>query len=490
VSKGRILFLPANNNALVDARVLRYVKTAGDLGYEAIALGSEHWEEPSEHDVPGGRVIIRKVNHRMGGRGLAERFKAIFRAAAPYSVWANPVAAKAFAAFMTRQARDPHASRPVRVGRLAHALALRATLKVRGALPAKPDTSVSYLNAEADEKGRGRLLAFYRTFPLAARWRIAAPQRIDDEVDLGPVIDQLEPDLIHVHDVYLLGVAVAAATRAAAKGRQVHLVYDAREYVPGLGAINPRLTAAHANLEKEYIDRYERIVTVSDSLADLLMARHHLEQRPDIVLNAPVVAPRLPETPDIRQAAAVPDGVPLLLYGGGVNAGRGVQTAIESLVHLPGFHLAVVIREIEWWPEELADFAVDLGVADRLHLVPFVPHDQVVHYFESADLGLSPLLHVINHDVALTNKFCEYLLAGLPIVTSDTPEQAGLVTSLGLGTVFKAGDAADLARAVQAAWADLPRLKARIKDDAALQHRFSWEAQVPVLERIYADLLG
>jgi glycosyltransferase involved in cell wall biosynthesis len=45
-----------------------------------------------------------------------------------------------------------------------------------------------------------------------------------------------------------------------------------------------------------------------------------------------------------------------------------------------------------------------------------------------------------NHDIAVTNKFCEYLAAGLPIVTSDTLARATLVRELGLGVVYTAGD--------------------------------------------------
>jgi glycosyltransferase involved in cell wall biosynthesis len=131
-----------------------------------------------------------------------------------------------------------------------------------------------------------------------------------------------------------------------------------------------------------------------------------------------------------------------------------------------------------------------LGVADRVHTVPFVPHDQVTRYFESADVGVSPLLHVVNHDVALTNKFCEYLEAGLPVVTSDTPEQAGLVGDLDLGAVYTAGDAKDLARALRETLARRETLHDRIVGDKELLYRFSWDAQIPVLKTMYEEVLA
>ncbi|MDR2372790.1 MAG: glycosyltransferase family 4 protein [Bifidobacteriaceae bacterium] len=491
MTAARIVFLSANNNALDDARLLRQVDAAGQFGHQAIAIGTKSWGEDEEHTVPGGRVIVKRLSARFGGRGVTARLAALGRALAPYGLKASPGEARALAAFLARDAAQGGGSPAARLARRTHSLAIRALVKARqtarrrgGADRAGP----AYGQAERRERDRARALAFYRRCPAAARWRIVTPEHIDEELAIGPLLDRLAPDIIHVHDVYLMGVAAAAQARARAQGRRVQLVYDAREFVRGLAVTPPRRVAAQANLEREFIGRFERVITVSESLADLLVAEHRLTRRPDLILNAPVVSPRRPGTPDIREAAGVPAEAPLMIYGGGVNPARGVQTAIAALADLPAAHLAVVIRHTRWMPHELLELARGRGVADRLHLVPFVDHDQVAAYFESADLGLSPLLHTINHDVALTNKFCEYLQAGLPIVTSDTPEQARLVTELDLGAVHRAGDAADLARAAAETFDRLAELKARIAGDSELRHRFSWAAQVPVLERVYREV--
>jgi glycosyltransferase involved in cell wall biosynthesis len=495
VTSARIVYLSANNNALDDARLLRQVSAAGELGHETVAIGTKFWGEDEQHPVPGGRVIVKRLPRRLDGRGIGGRLAALRDAFAPFSFKASPNTARALAAFLAKDAASGGGPALLRMWRKLHSKAIAGTVKARRAsrqLPSGRRTTAggSYAHAAERERARARWMAFYRWFPAAARWRVVAPDRIEEELAIGPLVDQLAPDIIHVHDVYLMGVAARAQSRARAAGRQVHLVYDAREFVPGLASTSPRQVAAHVNLEREFIDRFERVITVSDSLADLLVAHHRLRSRPDLVLNAPLVAERRPDTPAIREAAHVPAEAPLLVYGGGINPARGIQTAIAALPALPEAHLAVVIRRIEWMPSELLELARRLGVEDRLHLVPFVDHDQVVHYFGSADVGLSPLFHAINHDVALTNKFCEYLAAGLPVVTSDTPEQARLVSELGLGAVHKADDPADLARAVRDVLGRLDTLKARIVSDAALQRRFTWEGQLPVLERAYREVLG
>lgn len=60
----------------------------------------------------------------------------------------------------------------------------------------------------------------------------------------------------------------------------------------------------------------------------------------------------------------------------------------------------------------------------------------------------STLVRAPNYDIAAANKFCEYIAAGLPIVTSDTPAQADLVNTLSLGAVYRAGDTKDFVRAI------------------------------------------
>ncbi|HEV7707209.1 MAG TPA: glycosyltransferase family 4 protein, partial [Asanoa sp.] len=125
-----------------------------------------------------------------------------------------------------------------------------------------------------------------------AAWRRLEPALWDYEDVFGPVVDQLEPDLIHAHDFRMVGVGARAKVRAAASGRQVKLVWDAHEFLPG---IKPRRDdahwlPAHVAHEREYAPFADAVVTVSDGLAELLRVEHGLAGLPTVVLNAPVAA--------------------------------------------------------------------------------------------------------------------------------------------------------------------------------------------------------
>ena len=86
---------------------------------------------------------------------------------------------------------------------------------------------------------------------VAAAWRRVHPDIDDIELAYGPVIDALQPDLIHAHDVEMMPVAARAVARARAQGRVVPWIYDAHEWVVGLSRYagrTPRRIAAWAYL--------------------------------------------------------------------------------------------------------------------------------------------------------------------------------------------------------------------------------------------------
>lgn len=470
----------AGNDVLSDARVLKYAAAAEELGFDVVAIGVTRQGGGGETRVGGARVVVVGTATTLRDR-LAAKWRQV-RVVARWS-FADADAVRAARGQVARWSTTAAGKRGWRRAVLAAlAGAGRAWLRLRGR-PGRRAPEV----AESPEERAARVAALMAD--PRAHWSRALPVLHRDEAAIGPLLDELAPDVVHVHDVFLLGVGYRAVERARAAGRSPRLVYDAHEYVRGLSYLPARTVAAYATLERDHIRHADAVVTVSEPLAELLERDHDLPRRPTVVLNAPMVVPGEREVPTLRQVTGVAEPTPLLVYGGGVNAARGVDTAVRALAALPDAHLVVVTNRVNYVVRALLELAEDLGVADRVHLADYVAAHDVPRYFADASVGLSTLLHSPNHDVALTNKFCEYLQAGLPIVTSDTPAQARLVTELDLGAVYPAGDADALAEAVRAVLADRDRLRARISGDAELRHRFSWAAQVEVLRGLYTGLL-
>jgi glycosyltransferase involved in cell wall biosynthesis len=312
-------------------------------------------------------------------------------------------------------------------------------------------------------------------------WRRLEPGLWNYEKAFGPVIDELKPDLLYANDFRMLGVGARAKQRHGAK-----LIWDAHEFLPG---IKPRRDnaywlPAHCAHEREYASHADAVVTVSETLADLLRQEHNLAAQPTVVLNAPDMTPaEAAEVPDIRELCGIGKDTPLIVYSGSVAVQRGLDTVVDALPKLDGVHLAIVVGDPD------APHIRELtGRNDRVHAVPYVPFWQVVAFLSAADAGVIPIHHWPNHELALITKFFEYSHARLPIVVSDVKTMAAMVRRTGQGEVFRAKDVDDFAAATRKVLAAPQRYRAAYDALDSPVGEWTWSAQAAKLEALYRTL--
>jgi glycosyltransferase involved in cell wall biosynthesis len=328
---------------------------------------------------------------------------------------------------------------------------------------------------------------------VGARWRVILPEVHDLELAFGPVLDDLGPDVIHAHDMHVVGVAADACARARLRGQPMQWIYDAHEYVAGLsqyGGRTRRIIAAWADLEQEYVRAASHIVTVSPAISDALVERYALRTPPAVVLNTPVSDPVGPDLPSVRATMGLAAEIPLVVYSGVVTQARGVHTAIEAMAMLPMAHLVIVCvpHNDTWAVRQMRPLVAKFRVAGRVHFINPVPSGSVVEFLRSSDVGLVPGLHFPSHEMSLTNKMFEYMNAGVPVVVSDCRTQAEFVRAHGIGEVFPAGNVAALAGAIRKVLDDHPRY-ATAAADRELLDRYSWRRQEEVLRGVYCQVM-
>ncbi|GGJ85803.1 hypothetical protein GCM10010123_14290 [Pilimelia anulata] len=487
-ARGRIVML-VHKDITNDSRVQKIAMSAADAGWEVHLIGRASRSRTEQ--LGGARVqILRNTGAYGAPRQAYHRSWLRYPLAYPpngveeyrkewIAGWAASLAERRVDAGLA--GREP--STRLRGEQFAHRVS-RRWVRLRSELLAK---------ARAPRRHAGPLDRGYAVVTRAVQgrrsWRQLDPTLWNYELSYGPVIDRLQPDLIHAHDFRMLGVGARAALRARLKGRDVKLVWDAHEFLPGIRpwVDNVRWKRANMDHEREYGGYADAVVTVSDTLAEMLQREHDLPQRPTVILNAPATADAA-DTPGLRTLCGLDPATPLVVYSGGAAEQRGLRTMVEAMPHLPDVHTAFVVNvPTSAYVTELRELADRLGVADRLHVHPFVRHDEVVRFLGSADVGVIPLHHYPNHEIALITKFFEYSQARLPIVVSDVRTMAEQVRSSGQGEVFRARDTADYARAVRAVLDDPARYRAAYDSD--LLSHWTWEAQAKLLDALYSRLL-
>lgn len=511
-SAGRRVVMLVANAVAGDSRVQKTAWSMAAAGWDVVLLGRAPGAQAVEYRLGAARVLLVPVGDAVSGyqrgrsgpvAGSVARRAAYRAARARLAAWdrQDRRITREWTGGSSRRTRPGRPTAPAHAGPdvpdrhpsprrwlAAHPAADRLLVPLgSGRVAGPPRTALTLL---AGLLGRG------------GGWRALHPRFRDLELAFAPVIEMLEPDLIHAHDHHTVGVGARAAARLSAAGRRVRWVYDAHEYLAGVDVPRPGDLRARMRrrmllgLEREFAGRADAVVTVSEPIARRLRADHRLRRDPLVVLNAPVVRSvgrGAARVPDVRRAAGLASSEPLLLYSGGLAERRGVDTVVGALPDLPGVHLVCVARRDDPDAARITALARRLAVRGRVHLVDYVTPDLVVPYIASATAGLVPLVHRPNHELSLITKYLEYLHARLPILCSDVREMARCTATLGVGEVFRAGDAASFAAAARRLLADPGRYRARYRRPE-VAHRLAgplgWDRQAAALDALYAELTG
>jgi glycosyltransferase involved in cell wall biosynthesis len=494
---GRIVML-VQNGVVGDSRIQKEAESAAAAGWEVFLLGRT---DKRAEEWPLGAATVRLVPT---GRDFDARHHEVRRPwlRSPLAYPPGPLesyrrkqvrAWRADLAFAA--ARLDVAPGPTVLPRLGLRLQSAAVAAAALWIGARTRSSrrVRERRARAAAPVDSAAFRFWKGLLGDRAWRRFDPALWELEFAFGPVIDELRPDLIHANDFQMLGVGARAKVRALAEGRDVKLVWDAHEFLPGMKPWkdHPWWHAAQVAHEREFAPHADAVVTVSDTVATLLRDRHGLAETPAVVMNVPDLAEREPAPePGLRERCGIGPDVPLLVYSGAPLEQRGLHILVEALPALGDAHTAFIVSKPHWrYVRGLQARAAELGVADRVHVLSYVPHRQVVPFVAEADIGVIPIHHWGNHEISLITKFFEYSHARLPIVVSDVETMGGLVRTTGQGEVFRAEDTEDFTRAVKQILSE-PKVYRAAYDTGVPLQEWTWERQASVLCDVYERLIG
>ena len=126
----------------------------------------------------------------------------------------------------------------------------------------------------------------------------------------------------------------------------------------------------------------------------------------------------------LRERLGVHDEALLFIYLGGLGRGRGIEIALKA------FSDVRVQHHVLFMGSGPLQYKIDAASShcSRIHYLPPVSPSQVLAYAAGADVGLCLYEDTcLNHRYCMPNKLFESLLAGLPVLASDLPDQACIV---------------------------------------------------------------
>jgi glycosyltransferase involved in cell wall biosynthesis len=171
-------------------------------------------------------------------------------------------------------------------------------------------------------------------------------------------------------------------------------------------------------------------------------------------------------------------------YSQTLGPGRGLDELLSALALLD--HPAELHLRGKVSPGYLAHVRDRVPAAwrDRVFIHDLVPNDQLLSRIAEHDIGLAlEARDPPSRDLTVTNKILHYLLAGLPVVASNTAGQSEVAEHApGAVRLYESGSADSLAGALDELLSS-PAARASAREaalDASRRH-FCWEVQAPIL---------
>jgi len=261
-------------------------------------------------------------------------------------------------------------------------------------------------------------------------------------------------DALHIHDIQ-----VARAVYDVNDLRRL-VVLDLHENRPEIMKYYRHVNTLQGRLlidpqrwkiyQEKYIRESDFLVLVTRS-AKMEVVVAEMKREDEIVVVPNTVRKDIfLQYPIISQISEKFSGRFVVLYLGDTGLRRGTDDAIESVnllkEKIPGILLVLVGENKE--DIRLKEMADALDVMDYVAFQGWQDVSLFPSYISMAGVCISPLKRNPHHDTTYANKLFQYMAMGKPLIVSDCPAQAEVVTSTRSGLVFEAGNAVDLAEKI------------------------------------------
>jgi glycosyltransferase involved in cell wall biosynthesis len=302
-------------------------------------------------------------------------------------------------------------------------------------------------------------------------------------------------DAVHAHDLYLVKAGIMIKDKF-----KVPLVADLHEnYVEALSqyAWSTRPPGKWLislerwkKLEKKWLEQSDRIISVIAEMKDRYTGMGFHEDKVLVIPNTPNIR-AFREFPIKQDIITKYENRKILLYSGGFDLHRGLETAVRAMQTVKDEHPDALLllvgdgrnrSELEALTDELAlrDFVTFEGWQDQ---------SNIRSYVKSATVGLIPHVRSVQTDASIPHKLGYYMSEELPVISSNCTSLERMVTEHDAGKIFESENDRDLANQINYLLSHPDEAKILAENGRrAVEKEFNWEATVEPLLSYYKSL--
>jgi glycosyltransferase involved in cell wall biosynthesis len=237
-------------------------------------------------------------------------------------------------------------------------------------------------------------------------------------------------------------------------------------------------------LEKPLARRTAAILTVNDSIADILVSKLDVE-RPVVIKNAAEIR-EMPSPVWKRNEGEIKT----LVHTGAIKRNRQLKELVQAAAMLPETIHLVFLGDGPYWAA-LHEQVKALGLESRVKKLSTVAPSEVVPTISQFDAAavLPTVTGGLNARLSLPNKLFEAIAAGLPVVAGPNVEIAGLVKTYDLGAVCDSSDPASIAYGIETVF-DIRNYKRYKLHAEKARLEVNWGQEEKKLIDLYTKLLS
>lgn len=280
-------------------------------------------------------------------------------------------------------------------------------------------------------------------------------------------------DIVCGCDLDTLSAAVLAG-----KIKRKKVVYDAHEYFPESPELigRPFRQSVWYFIEKLLVPRVDALYTVTNSIAQIFNKKYTVDCK--LVQNLPFKS----HSPTFSH-----HNVPILLYQGAVNIGRGLNEMLLAMLRIE--HAVFYIAGDGDEMEHVRNSIKELHLEAKVKLLGKKTPDELRQITQQAYIGINLLENRgLSYYYSLGNKTFDYIQAGIPQVLIGFPEYIALNIQYNVGIIVDELTIDNIVQAIQQLISNQQLYQQLQQDCLKAREELCWEKEEQKLLNIYRPL--
>jgi starch synthase len=293
--------------------------------------------------------------------------------------------------------------------------------------------------------------------------------------NLKRILRSKQCNLVIACDLYSL----AAAAWMKRRGNAQILVYDAREVYTELPTVanKPLYKTIWKGVERRGLGVTDIVTVTGPRDVPAIFNVHRFLSRTVLIRNLPWRDSSLQRDRGLLQKFGIEASSRVLIYVGGLQAGRGLDSLIRAMSELPADTQLLLVGD-GVLRVALESLVAENNLQNRVLFAGAVPADEALRIAAACDVGIA-LVEPISrsYELALPSKLFEYMMVGLPVVSTRLIQVTELFENETWITFIDKIDPASIASAVTNALNSVTEAnRQREKELALVEYHFEHDA--------------